>query len=461
MLVSVQRMSSKAVWLLITTTHRGIFLVLQNKRFLAVSLAVAAGVMVYVSMVEIFFKSLRALSDEWCPNRGVGDVCPKAYGVTTAFFFCGLALCAALNVFTHNLEHLIPLFCCCLLKANKQEEADSQEDEGMAAAEEGMADQTSNSAAPILHARQQLSFAEADPVKLPQGWKLELSRSMGKPFFYNTVTGVIQWEMPAECDQEMVAIEVPSTTMIASGAAADMSSVPTHICACSAERIVPQDDNAVSESLVAKKLAERKQLVSTGLLTGIAIAIHNFPEGLATFVAAMADPSLGGAIAVAIAIHNIPEGVCVAMPVYYATKSKFKAFFWATLSGVSEPVGALFGYAVLHGNVSNIAYGFMFGIVAGMMVYISLAELLPAAYRHDHNPVCVCVCVCLHVPSSLLDTCCAEHACVYMLCGACVYICVVCVCICMCVCVCVCVCVCPPRYATIDTCCVVRVCIFM
>jgi zinc transporter ZupT len=357
----------------------------QNKRFLAVSLAVAAGVMVYVSMVEIFFKSLGALSDEWCPDRGVGDVCAKAYGVTTAFFFCGLALCAALNVFTHNLEHILPLLCSCFRTKKNQEELGSIED-GSSASELPMADQTSNSSAAMLP-RPELSFAEADPVQLPPGWRIELSRSMGKPFFYNTITGVIQWELPTECDQDMVAIEVPSTTHIASGAAADMGSVPNRICACTAERITAEDDAAVSERLVAKNQAERKQLVSTGLLTGLAIAIHNFPEGLATFVAAMADASLGAAIAVAIAVHNIPEGVCVAMPVYYATKSKTKAFFWATLSGISEPIGALFGYAVLHGNVSNIAYGFMFGIVAGMMVYISLAELLPAAYRHDHNPV--------------------------------------------------------------------------
>jgi ZIP family zinc transporter len=134
---------------------------------------------------------------------------------------------------------------------------------------------------------------------------------------------------------------------------------------------------------------EQTRLNATGVLTGLAIAIHNFPEGLATFVAAMAEPSLGAAIAVAIAIHNIPEGVCVAMPIYYATGSRLRAFFWATLSGVSEPVGALFGYIVLGGDVSNTAYGSMFGLVAGMMVYISLVELLPSAYRFAASPAVV------------------------------------------------------------------------
>jgi ZIP family zinc transporter len=134
---------------------------------------------------------------------------------------------------------------------------------------------------------------------------------------------------------------------------------------------------------------DQAKLNATGLITGLAIAIHNFPEGLATFVAALAEPSLGAAIAVAIAIHNVPEGVCVAMPIYYSTGSRLRAFMWATLSGVSEPIGALFGWAVLGSDVSQVAYGSMFGIVAGMMVYISFAELLPSAYRFEPNPAVV------------------------------------------------------------------------
>ena len=110
-------------------------------------------------------------------------------------------------------------------------------------------------------------------------------------------------------------------------------------------------------------------LQKMGLLTAIAIGIHNLPEGLATFVAALADPLNGVAIAVAIALHNIPEGVCVAMPVYYATGSRTKGFLWAFLSGLSEPIGGLLGYLVLYGNrMSDLAYGILFCVVAGMMV---------------------------------------------------------------------------------------------
>lgn len=91
---------------------------------------------------------------------------------------------------------------------------------------------------------------------------------------------------------------------------------------------------------------KQRELAKMGAMTGLAIALHNFPEGLATFVATLADSSTGLAIAVAIALHNIPEGVCVAMPIYYATGSKWKGFWWAFLSGVSEPIGGLMGYLV-------------------------------------------------------------------------------------------------------------------
>lgn len=110
---------------------------------------------------------------------------------------------------------------------------------------------------------------------------------------------------------------------------------------------------------------------------------HNFPEGLATFVAVLEDPSVGVSVAVAIAIHNIPEGICVAMPIYYASGSRTKAVFWATLSGLTELVGALLGWVVLRKVFSQVVYGILFGIVAGMMVYISIKELLPTAHRYD------------------------------------------------------------------------------
>jgi ZIP family zinc transporter len=128
---------------------------------------------------------------------------------------------------------------------------------------------------------------------------------------------------------------------------------------------------------------DSKKLMRMSLNTALAIGIHNFPEGLATFVATLGDPKVGGVLAVAIAIHNIPEGLCVAMPVYYATGNRWKAFGWAMLSGMSEPFAALLGWAILANSFSDKLYGILFGIVSGMMVVISTRELLPTAHRYD------------------------------------------------------------------------------
>lgn len=123
-----------------------------------------------------------------------------------------------------------------------------------------------------------------------------------------------------------------------------------------------------------------------GIFTAVALAIHNFPEGFATFSMALEDVHAGSAIAVAIAIHNIPEGLAVALPVYYATKNRGKAFLYAFLSGLSEPLGALIGYLLLIPLMGDLTLGITFGIVAGIMVYIAFDELLPAARRYgdDH-----------------------------------------------------------------------------
>ena len=132
-----------------------------------------------------------------------------------------------------------------------------------------------------------------------------------------------------------------------------------------------------------------KKLMRMGLFSALAIAIHNFPEGLATFMAAMKDPVLGVSIAVAIAIHNIPEGIAVSAPIYYATKSRKKAFLFSFLSGLAEPVGALIGYFLLRAFLSEAAFGIVFAAVAGIMVYISLDELLPTAEEYGEHHVAI------------------------------------------------------------------------
>ncbi|MFC1498396.1 zinc transporter ZupT [Verrucomicrobiota bacterium] len=135
--------------------------------------------------------------------------------------------------------------------------------------------------------------------------------------------------------------------------------------------------------------AADKKLLRMGKFTALAIAIHNFPEGLATFASALHDPSLGIPIAIAIAIHNIPEGISVSVPIYFATGSKKKAFWLSFLSGVSEPIGALVGYTILRPLFTETTFGILFASVAGIMVYVSLDELLPAAREYGKGHLAI------------------------------------------------------------------------
>ncbi|MDZ5000966.1 zinc transporter ZupT, partial [Clostridium perfringens] len=126
-------------------------------------------------------------------------------------------------------------------------------------------------------------------------------------------------------------------------------------------------------------------LLRTGVFTALAIGIHNFPEGLATFVSALGDMKIAIPIAVAIAIHNIPEGISVSVPIYYATGDKKKAFIYSFLSGMSEPIGAIVGYVFLRNYFNDLTFGIIFAMVAGIMVFISLDELLPAAKEYGEH----------------------------------------------------------------------------
>ena len=135
-------------------------------------------------------------------------------------------------------------------------------------------------------------------------------------------------------------------------------------------------------------------LKKLGIMSALAIAIHNFPEGMATFIGALNDPQTGTGIAFAIAIHNIPEGIAVAIPIYFATKSKGKALLYALLSGLTEPVGAFicYGITALSGvslDGGGAAFPLILAAVAGIMIYISLDELLPTAEKYGRHHVAI------------------------------------------------------------------------
>lgn len=130
---------------------------------------------------------------------------------------------------------------------------------------------------------------------------------------------------------------------------------------------------------------ESSKLMRMGVFAAIAIAVHNFPEGLATFVSALQEPEVAIPIVVAIAIHNIPEGIAVSVPIYQATGSKVKAFRYSFLSGLAEPAGALIGWMLLMPIMNDMVFGIIFAGVAGIMVFISFDELLPAAREYGEH----------------------------------------------------------------------------
>jgi ZIP family zinc transporter len=165
------------------------------------------------------------------------------------------------------------------------------------------------------------------------------------------------------------------------------------------DRLVPEGENPHEAHTIeelsmtadehALKHHDMSKLHRTGMFTALALAVHNFPEGMATFTGALIEPALGTAIAIAIAIHNIPEGISVSVPIFYATGDRKKAFVYSFLSGLAEPLGALVGYLLLMPFFSQALFGVLFAAVAGIMVFISFDELLPTAEEYGEHHLCI------------------------------------------------------------------------
>jgi len=158
------------------------------------------------------------------------------------------------------------------------------------------------------------------------------------------------------------------------------------------DRLIPSYENPHEVRHVEEVMQSGRKdprLVRMGMFTALAIAIHNFPEGIATFMAGLSDPTLGIPIAIAIAIHNIPEGIAVSVPISYGTGKRGHGFFLSFLSGLAEPVGALMAYFILMPFLSDLMFGFIFAGVAGIMVFISIDELLPTAREFGFHHLAV------------------------------------------------------------------------
>jgi len=319
---------------------------LANAKFLAGSLGFSSGVMLYVSFAEIF---LRKSVGEF-ENASFSDV--EAYRYSTLAFFGGFLAVFLLDQLVHCIIHMVA-------KRKIPKEA-FQTDE---------------------HATRMAS-STSRAVLLEQEDKVESVEGKGEDLMEAGASVPPQPVIMSDQDPDSEIYE--ETDTVSTGD----------------ESCETQDEDGKKKRAKKNKDDERSSrqspdvmtlitsdphsiaLHKMGLLTALAIFIHNFPEGLATFVATLSDTSVGIGIAVAIAVHNIPEGICVALPIYYSTGSKTKAFVWATLSGMSEPVGALVGYFALHGD-NSLAFAIVFALVGGMMVYIAVKELLPMALRYD------------------------------------------------------------------------------
>lgn len=277
---------------------------LASSKALAASLGLSAGVMLYVSFVEILAKSNVAFVE-----AGVDEV--NAYTYATLCFFGGFLIMMILDKLVHMIapdSH----HCVCL-------------DDDRIEMIDVIVDSTENSGKEhCLKRREEFNGA--------------------------SISG---------CDESVCENNGNDSSNEASSTSFDV------------------------ENGALQEISRKKKLQSMGLITALAIGLHNFPEGLATFVAALDSPVVGVSLAIAIAIHNIPEGLCVAMPIYYATGDAHKAFLWSAISGISEVVAAGLAWAVLARVMSQFAYAILFGLVAGMMVSICIYQLIPTAHKYD------------------------------------------------------------------------------
>jgi len=339
---------------------------LASRKVLAGALGLSAGVMMYVSFVEIFVKSLDAFEDS-----GLEPKVANTYA--TLCFFGGM-------VFMICLHHIVHYFA-------------GDHDHGRHAQIRELSGHDHEVSKDILIEESKDENKEDSTVK-PQ-YCVGCSD--------DPIQDLEDWQHMAAEEERRKKDEELNTGAVTLMSASVESGNADHIT--DSDRKIPgSSDSSVGKSAsveldmsnvvdseTADKVlvdttameAERKQLARMGLHTALAIGLHNFPEGLATFVATLDDPKVGGVLAVAIGIHNIPEGLCVALPIYYATGDRKKAFLWALLSGLSEPLAALLGWLVLANSFTSTTYAIMFGVVAGMMVYISNKELLPTAHQYD------------------------------------------------------------------------------
>jgi len=307
-----------------------------SPRFLAGSLGLSAGVMLYNSFVEIFRKSLLAFSETEIDQD-------LAYVYSTLSFFGGVITIYVLDIVV------------ALITGRKDDEESSL-------ADIRIYHESDNPLAEIQHWQ---SMAEREL----NGQEHELRRQ--------------QTELVADGDGGDVFSDGNDSAKNTKHTVSTADDSQTNNNDEENNRVGFSDNRSNSTHPMMCSKSDQKKLAKMGLDTALVIGLHNFPEGLITFVATLADARVGAVLAVAISIHNIPEGLCVSLPIYFATGNRMKAFLWGSLSGIFEPVAAFFGWLVLASVVTPTVYAVLFGWISGMMVMICVKEILPTAFRYD------------------------------------------------------------------------------
>jgi ZIP family zinc transporter len=186
---------------------------------------------------------------------------------------------------------------------------------------------------------------------------------------------------------ELLATAIQDTTFLA----ANLAFFSGIIFMMLVDKFIPHEYLAEHAACCKGKRMRKKdmKLMCAGVFTAIGIFIHNFPEGLAVFMGALSDISLGIPLAFAIALHNIPEGIAIAMPIYYATKSRSKAFWYSFFSGVAEPIGAIVAFFILLPFLNPVVLSLTLAFVGGIMIFITFDELLPLSYQEEHVHIAI------------------------------------------------------------------------
>ena len=342
-----------------------------NQKFLAVTLGFSAGVMIYVSMIEIFQKAQTSISGE------VGSYAGS--WITVGAFFLGIVFIAMLDKFLPKEKDVYQL------SGNRQKKQYLKKLQHSNIINKNSKYKINNILLKQKKNHKLYKLYNINNVKIinEKISYIKLNRKISNKKISNITIADKTITDKTITDRTITdKIKKNKTKLIKQ----DNKKILKSKYNLKANHLLIKKNNINFDNqyntLTFTKSKKQQKLLRMGIFTALAISIHNFPEGLATFMSALQDPQIAIAVAIAIAIHNIPEGIAVAMPIYYATGNRKKAFLFSFLSGLTEPIGALIGYLIFLPIMSDLVFGIVFASVAGIMVFISLDELLPASREY-------------------------------------------------------------------------------